>query len=389
MATPDEQLALLRRGAAKIVSEQELLVRLKEGRPLRVKLGVDPTAPDIHLGHTVAMEKLRQFQELGHIAVLIIGDFTAMIGDPTGRSAARPPLTHDEIMRNAETYTNQAFKILDRNRTETVYNGQWLRSMAFADIIKLCSQVTLQQMLQREDFRSRINEAVEVRLHEILYPVMQGWDSVETRADVELGGSDQLFNILVGRDLQRAAGLPPQIVLLVPLLEGTDGTAKMSKSAGNYIGVDEPASEIFGKTMSISDELMARWYVTLVGDELGEKSNPMEAKMNLAEQLAERFAGSEAAAKARTDWEARFCRKNLESAELPYFSPPPDASPIAIISAAYSTLGQKKSNSDIRRLLEQGSIQLDGEKLNDTQKSPCFRPGAVLRLDKKHAVRVK
>jgi tyrosyl-tRNA synthetase len=380
---------LLRRGTAKIVSEAELLSKLREGRPLRAKLGVDPTAPDIHLGHTVAMEKLRQFQELGHTAILIIGDFTAMIGDPSGRSATRPPLTRDEVVRNAETYTTQAFKVLDRARTEIVFNGDWFRRMGFHEVVELCSRVTLQQMLQREDFRTRIDNATEIRLHEILYPVMQGWDSVEIRADVELGGTDQLFNILVGRDMQKAVGQSQQVVMLVPILEGTDGARKMSKSYGNYVGVDEPAAEIFGKTMSIPDDLMARWYVTLLGESVPAGAHPMEVKKNLAARLAGRFAGEAAAAAARADWDVRFSRRNLDAVELPAFSPAAGAPLLAAVDAAYQQcFGQTKSNSDIRRLIEQGSIQLDGVRLSDPKSAPSLASGSVLRLDKKHAVRI-
>jgi tyrosyl-tRNA synthetase len=386
---PADQLAVLRRGTTKIISEEELLAKLEEGRPLRVKLGVDPTAPDIHLGHTVAMEKLRQFQELGHVAVLLIGDFTAMIGDPTGRSATRPPLTHAEVMANAATYTAQAFKILDRSRTEIVYNGDWFKKMGFSDVVRLCGRVTLQQMLQREDFKTRLNAGTEIRLHEILYPIMQGWDSVEINADVELGGTDQLFNILVGRDLQKAAGQPLQIVIVVPLLEGTDGHQKMSKSYGNYIGVDEPASQIFGKTMSISDDLMRRWSVVLLGEELAAAADPLEAKKALAHRLAARFAGAEAAAAARAAWDTRFSKKDLPNADLPAFIPPAGAGLITVLAAAYQQcFGLKRSNSDLRRLIEQGSIQADGVKFTDPKATPTFAPGTVLKLDKKNAVRI-
>ncbi len=251
---PEEQLAQLRRGAAQIISEEELLAKLRLGRPLNVKLGVDPTAPDIHLGFTVALQKLRQFQDFGHQAVLIIGDFTAMIGDPSGRSATRPQLTHDKVMSNARTFQEQAFKILDKARTRTVFNGEWLEVMTFEDIIKLTGRVTLQQILQREDFKTRVEQGAPVRLHEIMYPLIQGWDSVQVKADVEIGGTDQLFNILIGRELQREEGLPQQVALMMPLLEGLDGVQKMSKSLGNYVGVSEPPAEMFGKLMSISDD---------------------------------------------------------------------------------------------------------------------------------------
>jgi len=389
MLSATDQLAVLTRGCATVISEDDLLAKLKESRPLRVKLGVDPTAPDIHLGHTVAMEKLRQFQELGHTALLLIGDFTAMIGDPTGRSATRPPLSHAEVEANAATYTDQAFKILDRAKTEILWNGHWFKKMDFSEVVRLCSRVTLQQMLQREDFRGRMDAGTEVRLHEILYPIMQGWDSVEMRADVELGGTDQLFNILVGRDLQKAAGQPPQVVMTMPLLEGTDGTRKMSKSYGNYIGVDEPASEIFGKTMSISDDLMRRWYLVLLGEEIAADSHPMESKKSLAQRLAARFDSAEAAAAARAEWDIRFSKKDLAQADLPVFSPPTAAGLLVILAAAYDQcFSLKKSTSDLRRLVEQGSVQADGVKLTDPRSTPHFATGTVLKLDKKNAVRI-
>src|SRR5213595_881503 len=265
---PDESLAILKQGAAQIINENELSDKLALGRPLRIKLGVDPTTSDIHLGHTIVLQKLRQFQDLGHQAVLIIGDFTGMVGDPSGRSVTRPQLTHEEIMANAATYREQAFKILDPGRTETVCNGNWFRTMSFEDVIRLNSRVTLQQMLQREDFRSRIDHQQAIHAHEIQYPIMQGWDSVMVKADVELGGTDQLFNILVGRDFQREEDMPQQVVFLLPILEGLDGSKKMSKSLGNYVGVTEPPTDMFGKLMSISDKLMVRYYEVLLGREL-------------------------------------------------------------------------------------------------------------------------
>ena len=269
-------------GTAVVISREELKERLKLGRPLRVKLGVDPTAPDIHLGHTVAIEKLRQFQELGHQAILLIGDFTATIGDPSGRSVTRPPLSREQVLENAETYTKQAFKILDRDRTEIVYNGDWFRKMTYEEVLKLNSRVTMQQMLAREDFKARVEGGKEVRLHEMQYPIMQGWDSVEIRSDVELGGTDQLFNILVGRDLQKEEGMLPQIAMTMPLLEGLDGVRKMSKSYGNYVGVDEAPEMMFGKMMSASDELMDRYYQVLLGEKRDMGLHPMEAKKLLA-----------------------------------------------------------------------------------------------------------
>src|SRR6184192_3779700 len=285
----DQALTLLKKGAAQIISEGELREKLALGRPLRVKLGVDPTSADIHLGHAVVLRKLRQFQDVGHQAVLIIGDFTGMIGDPSGRSATRPHLTHKEVMHNAQSYREQAFKILDPARTETVCNGDWFRSMSYEDVLRLNSRVTLQQMLQREDFRGRIDNQQAIHAHEIQYPIMQGWDSVMVRADVELGGTDQLFNILVGRDFQKEEGMPQQIVFLLPILEGLDGLKKMSKSLGNFVGVAEPPSEMFGKLMSISDELMARYYELLLGQDLPKRASPVEQKKQLAFEIVQTY----------------------------------------------------------------------------------------------------
>jgi tyrosyl-tRNA synthetase len=390
--SPEQQLTHLISGSAKVLSEKELLEKLKLGRPLRVKLGVDPTAPDIHFGHTVAIEKLRQFQLLGHQAVLLIGDFTATIGDPSGRSATRPPLTREEVLANAETYTTQAFKILDRNLTEIVYNGDWFRKMTYEEILRLNSRVTLQQMLQREDFRNRIDSGQEIRLHELQYPVMQGWDSVEIRADVELGGTDQLFNILVGRDMQKDQGQPQQVVMVMPLLEGLDGVKKMSKSYGNYIGVNDSPPDMFGKIMSISDELMARYYQLLLGESLDTAAHPMDSKKSLAEKLTARYHTPEEAAAARNDWDTRFSKKNLEEAELPEIpisSLPQDTTVLSLSALCFkNAFNLEKSNSELRKqFIIPGSIQLNGEKLTDPAAPITPAPNDVLKLSKKHAVR--
>jgi tyrosyl-tRNA synthetase len=392
--TPEQQLAHLTAGAAKVLSEKELLEKLNLGRPLRIKLGVDPTAPDIHFGHTVVIEKLRQFQMLGHQAVLLIGDFTATIGDPSGRSVTRPPLTRDEVLANAATYTEQAFKILDREKTEIVYNGDWFRKMSYEEILKLNARVTLQQMLQREDFRNRLDAGQEVRLHELQYPVMQGWDSVEIRADVELGGTDQLFNILVGRDMQKAEGQPQQVVMVMPLLEGLDGVKKMSKSYGNYIGVSEPPQEMFGKLMSVSDELMDRYYLLLLGEKRDPSSHPMDSKKSLAEKLTARYHGAEAGAAAREDWDTRFSKKDLTAAELPEINLadlPADSTVLSLTAYAFETaFGIEKSNGELRKqFIQSGSVQLNGEKLTDPAAAVSPEPGDVLKLSKKHAVRLK
>src|SRR5438105_2515361 len=317
---PEEALAFLKQGAAQIISEDELRDKLALGRPLRVKLGVDPTTSDIHLGHTVVLRKLRQFQDLGHQAVLIIGDFTGMIGDPSGRSVTRPQLTHQEMIANAATYREQAFKILDSARTETVCNGDWFRAMSFEDVIRLNSRVTLQQMLQREDFKTRIDKQQAIHAHEIQYPIMQAWDSVMVKADVELGGTDQLFNILIGRDFQKEEGMPQQVVFLLPILEGLDGSKKMSKSLGNFVGVNEPAADMFGKLMSISDELMARYYELLLGRRLMADAHPFEAKKQLAFEIVQTYHSPEIAKKTLDEWNARFSEKRLEGADLLNFS---------------------------------------------------------------------
>ncbi len=389
MHSPESQLEILKRGAAQILNEEELLAKLRLDRPLNIKLGVDPTAPDIHLGFTVALQKLRQFQDLGHQAVLIIGDFTAMIGDPSGRSATRKQLSHDQVMQNARSFQEQAFKVLDPQRTRTVFNGEWLEMMHFEEIIKLTSRVTIQQMLQREDFKSRVDKGAPVHLHEALYPIIQGWDSVKVRADVEIGGTDQLFNILVGRQLQKEEGQPEQVVFLMPLLEGLDGVKKMSKSLGNYVGVSEPPTEMFGKLMSISDELMARYYLLLLG-ELLPAIHPMDAKKQLARRIVERYHSPADGQSALDDFNTRFSKKNLEDADLPSVSLAGIASDLlsVVVAAFASGFNVNRSRSEARRLIEQGSVQWNGEKLTDPKATPDFSAGGVLRLDKTRAVRL-
>ncbi len=390
--SPEDSLVILRRGAAQIINESELLEKLRLPRPLRVKLGVDPTAPDIHLGHTVVFQKLRQFQDLGHTAILIIGDFTAMIGDPSGRSVTRPPLTHDAVMANAESYRRQAFKVLDPSRTEIVFNGEWFELMNYEEVIRLNSRVTLQQIMQREDFKARFQAGTPVSLHELQYPLLQGWDSVKVRADVEIGGTDQLFNILVARDLQKEEGQPPQVVMVMPILEGTDGVQKMSKSLGNYIGVAEPPVEMFGKTMSISDALMARYYKLLLGEPFPTTLHPMEAKKALAARLVARYHSEDEARAARADFEQRFSKRDATKAELPTIKSAKLQSFSDFISAVEFAYRQAfdltKSRSDIRRLIEGGSIQLAGTKFTDAAVHPVYEPGQVLRLDKLHSVRI-
>lgn len=379
-------------GSVQLLSEAELQNKLALGRPLRVKLGVDPTSSDIHLGHTVVLEKLRQFQQLGHQAVLIIGDYTAMIGDPSGRSATRPHLSHEQVLEHAKSYQAQAFKILDPEKTEIRFNSEWLAPMRFADVIQLNGRVTLQQMLQREDFRNRVDQGHPIHLHELQYPIMQGWDSVMVKADVELGGTDQLFNLLVGRDLQQEEKQAPQVVMTMPLLVGLDGIQKMSKSLGNFVGVDELPTTMFGKLMSISDELMENYYTLLLSEKLDATMHPMEAKKSLAERLVARYHSASAAQEARAEFELRFSKKDLDAADLPNYLPsaglPHDAISL-IVDAFQQCFSVTKSRGEARRLIEGGSVTWRGEKVTDAK--AVFETGAegVLKLDRKNAVRIR
>lgn len=387
----DPALSQIVGGTSKVISEQELGEKLKEGRPLRIKFGVDPTAPDIHLGHTVPLEKLRQFQEMGHQAILLIGDFTATVGDPTGRSTARPPLTREEVLANAETYTDQAFKVLDREKTEIIFNGEWFRKMTYEGVLKLNSRVTLQQMLQREDFKERVSKGIEVRLHELQYPIMQGWDSVELQADVEIGGTDQLFNMLVGRDLQKEEGQTQQSVICMPLLEGLDGAKKMSKSAHNYVGVSEPPNEMFGKLMSISDDLMDRYYLLLLGSARDEILHPMEAKKVLACRIVARYHSENEGKAAREDWEIRFSKRDLNAVDLPEMAAADlKGNLLQVVGLVFKEgFGLEKSNGELRKqFITTGAVQLDGEKLTDPMAGFRAEAGQVLRLSKKQSIRL-
>ena len=387
----DPALSQIMGGTSKVISEKELEKQLKEGRPLRIKFGVDPTAPDIHLGHTVPLEKLRQFQEMGHQAILLIGDFTATVGDPTGRSTARPPLTREEVLSNAETYTDQAFKVLDREKTEIIFNGEWFREMSYESVLKLNARVTLQQMLQREDFKERVSKGTEVRLHELQYPIMQGWDSVELQADVEIGGTDQLFNMLVGRDLQKEEGQTQQSVICMPLLEGLDGVKKMSKSAHNYVGVSEPPNEMFGKLMSISDDLMDRYYLLLLGDARDEALHPMEAKKELACRIVARYHSEDEGEAARGDWETRFSKRDLNAADLPEMAVTDlNGNVLQVVGLVFKeAFSLEKSNGELRKqFITTGAVQLDGDKLIDPMANFHAVAGQVLRLSKKQSIRL-
>jgi tyrosyl-tRNA synthetase len=386
---PDEAFETLAAHAVHIISRDELQAKLASGKPLRVKLGVDPSTTDLHLGHSIVLRKLRQFQDFGHQAVLIIGDFTGMIGDPSGRSVTRPNLTRKEVATNARTYFEQAFKILDPTKTETRYNSEWFGRMSFQKVIHLTSHVTLQQILHRDDFKKRMREEQPIRGHEILYPIMQGWDSVMVKADVELGGTDQLFNILMGRDLQKEEGQKQQVVFLLPILEGLDGSKKMSKSLGNYVGINEPPSEMFGKLMSISDTLMQTYYSLLL-NRWTPRIHPVEAKKQLAFEIVRTYHSTNAAKKTLDEWNARFSEKRLSDAELPYLRPDNYSDFVDLVGHAFqNAFGINKSRTQVRRLIDQGSVQLDGKKINDPNAAIPLCVGQVLRLDKTHAVRIK
>ncbi len=350
-----EQIAVLERGAVDLEPRAELLTRLEHShrtqKPLKIKAGFDPTAPDLHLGHTVLIEKMAQFQRLGHEVIFIVGDYTALIGDPTGRNSLRPPLSEAQIKENARTYTDQVFKILDRERTRVEWNSSWLGKLSFADVITLASRYNVGRMLERRDFRARFDAGKQIAVHEFLYPLMQGYDSVALENDVELGGHDQIFNLLVGRHLMEAYGKKPQVVLTVGLLVGTDGVEKMSKSKGNHVGINEAPDEIFGKTMSVSDETMAKWYELLTPEPLNA-ADPNGAKKRLAWLMTERFASREAADDTLAWWNAGRPPRNLETATV-------EAGPLyAVLTAA----GLADSNGDARRKIQQGGVSIDDQK---------------------------
>jgi len=373
----EKELEILKRGMVDLISENELRKKLADARaqkrPLRVKLGMDPTAPDLHLGHTVVLQKLKQFQELGHVAIFLIGDFTGMIGDPTGRVETRPVLTKEELMQNAETYKKQVFKILDPEATEVRFNSEWFEAMNAADMIRLCAQYTVARMLEREDFRNRYQNNLPVSVHEFLYPLVQGYDSVALKADVELGGHDQIFNLLVGRDIQRAYRQESQVVLTVPLLEGTDGINKMSKSYGNYVGIDEPPDVIFGKLMSISDELMLKYYELLSDIALEELEtlkqgisagtiHPKQAKINFAHEIVKRFHGPEAALQAERNFEKVFRDREIpEDIEVAKIRKGTDG---LWIPQLLLSIGMVTSTSEGKRMITQGAVSINGSKVS-------------------------
>jgi tyrosyl-tRNA synthetase len=397
--TPQESLDLIGRGADEILKREELAARLATGRPLRIKAGFDPTAPDLHLGHTVLLNKMRQFQDLGHQVIFLIGDFTGMIGDPTGKNVTRKPLTREDVEANARTYADQVFKVLDRERTEVRFNSEWFGRMSAADMIRLAAQHTVARMLERDDFAKRYAAQQSIAIHEFLYPLVQGYDSVALKADVELGGTDQKFNLLMGRGLQEHFGQPPQIVLTMPLLEGLDGVQKMSKSLGNYIGINEPAIDIVTKTMKIGDELMWRW-IELLSFEIsmaeaaqlkreieGGQLNPRDLKLRLAHELAARFHGAQAAERAIAGWNAAV-RGEGDTSSLPLTDvpvPPEGLRVAALLTAA----GLTPSNSEASRKLKERAVRVDGEIVEDPQR--VFTPGfeGVLAVGKRNFARVR
>jgi len=399
MTTPDTALAQLARGTDDIIKLEDLAARLASGRPLRIKAGFDPTAPDLHLGHTVLLNKMRQFQDLGHQVIFLIGDFTGMIGDPTGKSATRKPLTREDVLANAQTYADQVFKVLDREKTEVRFNSEWFGAMTAADMIKLAAQHTVARMLERDDFQKRFTGQQPIAIHEFLYPLVQGYDSVALKADVELGGTDQRFNLLMGRGLQEHHGQPPQVVMTMPLLEGLDGVNKMSKSLGNYIGINEPAIDIVTKTMKIGDELMWRWIELLSFEiSLAELASlktavaagavhPRDLKLRLARELAVRFHGGAEAEKAIAGWQAVVTGAG-DTSQLPLTELVVPAEGLRI-AALLTQAGLTPSNSEAMRKLKERAVRIDGEVFEDPQRA--FVPGfeAVLQVGKRTFARIR
>jgi tyrosyl-tRNA synthetase len=397
MGAVDDAYAAIARGTEEILLENDLRKKLTGGRSLRVKAGFDPTAPDLHLGHTVLINKLRQFQELGHDVLFLIGDFTGMIGDPTGKSLTRKPLTRDEVLENAKTYEEQVFRILDPERTRVVFNSRWMGEMGAANLVQLAAKHTVARMLERDDFSKRFKSGQPIAIHELLYPLVQGYDSVVLKADVELGGTDQKFNLLVGRQLQEAYGQEPQVVITVPILEGLDGVQKMSKSLGSYIGITEPPDEMFGKLMSISDELMWRYFELLsfrpVSEieswrrSVAEGENPRDVKFRLAEELVARFHSPDAGERAKQSFIARF-QKGAMPDELPEVAvpaPPDGQLPIANL---LKEAGLVKSTSEALRMIEQGAVRIDGERIGD--KGTAMESGSthIYQVGKRRFARV-
>ncbi len=373
MVTPSQALEVIRRGCDELLVEEELVRKLQTGRKLRIKLGMDPTAPDLHLGHTVVINKLRHFQDLGHHVQFLIGDFTGMIGDPTGKNQTRPPLTRDQILENAQTYRKQVFKILDPEKTEIMFNSTWSDELGAEGIIRLCARYTVARILERDDFAKRYKGGQPIAMHELLYPLMQGYDSVAMKSDVELGGTDQKFNLLVGRELQKDWGQEPQCILTMPLLEGLDGVQKMSKSLGNYVGIDEPPNEMFGKLMSVSDELMWRYFELLSfrsmdeirgwKEEVAGGRNPRDIKVALGQEIVERFHGKASAGQALADFEARFRHGEMPE-DMPEVALQVPENGLPVVQMLKQA-GLTASTNEATRMIEQGGVRLNGERLTD------------------------
>ncbi|WP_435132962.1 tyrosine--tRNA ligase [Plesiomonas shigelloides] len=397
MVRIEEALAVIKRGVEDLLPEDELIAKLKEGRPLRVKLGADPTAPDIHLGHTVILTKLRQFQDLGHEVIFLIGDFTGMVGDPSGKNTTRPPLTKEQVMANAETYKEQVFKVLDPAKTRIEFNSSWLGEMGAEGMIRLASRQTVARMLERDDFKKRFHDHQSIAIHEFMYPLLQGYDSVALEADVELGGTDQRFNLLMGRELQKEYGQKPQIVITMPLLVGLDGEKKMSKSAHNYIGISEAPSEMFGKVMSISDDLMWDWYVLLSFRPLAEIEdfkahvaagtlNPRDVKVWLAKEIIARFHSQADADAAEQEFINRF-QKGAMPDEMPELTLDAGSEGIAIANLLKDA-DLVASTSEALRMIKQGGVKIDGEKVDDAKLTLSAGSTAVYQVGKRKFARV-
>ena len=397
MRTVHDQLRQIRRGSEELLIEAELRDKLQSGRPLRIKAGFDPTAPDLHLGHTVLINKLRHFQDLGHHVMFLIGDFTGMIGDPTGKNVTRPPLSREQILDNAKTYEEQVFRILDPQKTEICFNSVWFEPFGASGMIRLAALHTVARMLERDDFAKRYRNGQPIAIHELLYPLCQGYDSVAMNADVELGGTDQKFNLLVGRELQKHYGQAPQCILTMPLLEGLDGVNKMSKSLGNYVGINEPPAEMFGKLMSISDELMWRYFdllsfrsseaIDTLRQEVAGGRNPRDAKVLLAGEIVERFHGASAAARALADFEARF-RHGAIPDDIAEVSLQPGAEPLTIVQVLKQA-GLTASTSEAMRMIDQGGVRMDGNRVDDKHLVFPVAGTFVLQVGKRRYARVR
>ena len=396
MSEVQESLKVVKRGAHELLVEEEMVEKLKSARPLRVKAGFDPTAPDLHLGHTVLLNKMRQFQDLGHQVIFLIGDFTGMIGDPTGKNATRPPLSREQIEDNAKTYKEQVFKILDPHKTEVAFNSTWFDRMNAADLIRLAAKHTVARMLERDDFGKRYRSNQSIAIHEFLYPLVQGYDSVALRSDIELGGTDQKFNLLVGRELQKHFEQSPQCILTMPLLEGLDGVNKMSKSLGNYVGINEAADQIFGKLMSISDELMWR-YIELLSfeplsvverwkGEVASGRNPMQIKIGFAKEIVTRFHDAGAAEKAHADFESRFKQGEMPE-DIPDHTVSTGGGPLPL-AQILKRVGLTASTSEAMRMIDQGGVRLNGEKISDKSLSLAKGQQFVVQVGKRKFARV-